>query len=299
MSMEMTLQARGLCKSYTEKQVLKDLDITIQPGHIYGLLGRNGAGKTTLLGILTGQNTHDSGTVTLGGEPVWENRKTRRYICFSREQSSMTVVGPNPFKVRNYLRAASLLYPNWDGKTAEAILSRMGIQPKQAVNKLSKGQQSMVTVAIAMASGAPITILDEPVAGLDVMARREFYRMVLEEFGKGERTFVISTHIIEEAAGVFDRVILLDEGKVLADEETDVLVNSLRTLSGPAEEVEQTAARLGLAVKQMSALGSHRMAVVQGKPEALEALEEESTLTVGGVSLQDAFVALCGHSGEE
>ena len=69
------LQAKGLCKSYKDKQVLKNLDITIEPGKIYGLIGRNGAGKTTLLGILTAQNTHDSGEVTYGGEPVWENPK--------------------------------------------------------------------------------------------------------------------------------------------------------------------------------------------------------------------------------
>ena len=79
------LKAEGLCKSYGSKRVLEGLDLTIQPGRIYGLIGRNGAGKTTLLGILTGQNTKDSGQVTCDGEPVWENCRALEQICFSRE----------------------------------------------------------------------------------------------------------------------------------------------------------------------------------------------------------------------
>ena len=79
------LKAEGLCKSYGTKEVLRDLDLNIEPGKIYGLIGRNGAGKTTLLGILTAQNTHDKGSVTYDGQKVWENQTVLDQICFSRE----------------------------------------------------------------------------------------------------------------------------------------------------------------------------------------------------------------------
>ena len=108
------LQAKGLCKSYKDKQVLKNLDITIEPGKIYGLIGRNGAGKTTLLGILTAQNTHNAGEVTYGGEPVWENPKALADLCFSRELQPTLFYGQNNLKVRHYLQAGATFYPRWD-----------------------------------------------------------------------------------------------------------------------------------------------------------------------------------------
>ena len=96
------LKAEGLCKSYGSKQVLQNLDLTIQPGKIYGLIGRNGAGKTTLLGILTAQNTKDGGEVTYGGQPVWENQEVLDHICFSRELQPVQFGGQNNLKVRQF-----------------------------------------------------------------------------------------------------------------------------------------------------------------------------------------------------
>ena len=89
--------------------MLQNLDLTIQPGKIYGLIGRNGAGKTTLLGILTAQNTKDAGEVTYGGQPVWENQAVLSQICFSRELQATQFGGQNNLKVRDYLRGGHLL----------------------------------------------------------------------------------------------------------------------------------------------------------------------------------------------
>lgn len=168
------LKAEGLCKSYGSKRVLEGLDLTIQPGRIYGLIGRNGAGKTTLLGILTGQNTKDSGQVTCDGEPVWENCRALEQICFSRELQPTLFSGPNNQKVRYYLKSAAIFYPNWDQEYADRLLNEFQLEPKKKISQLSKGQMSMVTILIALASRAPITILDEPAAGLDVVMRERF-----------------------------------------------------------------------------------------------------------------------------
>ena len=218
------LQARGLCKAYKQNQVLKNLDITIEPGKIYGLIGRNGAGKTTLLGILTAQNTHDSGEVTYNGEPVWENPRALEDLCFSRELQTTLFYGQNSLKVRHYLQAGATFYSRWDEEYARRLLKEFGVEEKKRVSQLSKGQLSMVTILIALASNAPITILDEPVAGLDVVARERFYQLLLEDYARTGRTFIISTHIIEEAASVFERVLILDGGRIIEDEETEELV---------------------------------------------------------------------------
>ena len=286
------LKAQGLCKSYGVNQVLFNLDLDIEPGKIYGLIGRNGAGKTTLLGILTGQNTRDSGTVTYGEEPVWENQEVLNQICFSRELQPTLFSGPNNLKVRHYLRSAAIFYPGWDEEYAQKLLEEFGLDPKKKISQLSKGQMSMVTILIALASRAPLTILDEPAAGLDVVMRERFYQLLLEDFARTERTFIVSTHIIEEAASVFENVIILDRGRILENCPTEELIDQFRYISGREDEVDRVCA--GLEVLSVHQMGRHKTAAVRGGGVKLQnALQAD--VDVSPMNLQNVFVALCGH----
>ena len=292
------LQARGLCKAYKKNQVLNGLDITIQPGKIYGLIGRNGAGKTTLLGILTAQNTHDAGEVSYNGEPVWENPKALADLCFSRELQTTLFYGQNTLKVRNYLQAGATFYPRWDEAYARRLMKEFGLEEKKRVSQLSKGQLSMVTILIALASGAPVTILDEPVAGLDVVARERFYQLLLEDYERTNRTFILSTHIIEEAAAVFERVLILDDGRIIEDAETEELVDQFRYVSGAAEEVDRVCQ--GMTVVRERRMGRRKTAAVRDTDGRRAAdLEGAGEVDVVHMSLQNVFVALCGHEAAE
>ncbi len=292
------LCAAGVSKSYGKQEVLKKLDLNIQPGCIYGLIGRNGAGKTTLLGILTGQNTKDSGEVRYGGETVWENRNALQHICFSRELTPNTASGQNALRVKDYLRAAEIFYPKWDKAYAEQLLEKFGLPKadrKKAIAKLSKGQMSMVTITIALASGAPVTILDEPVAGLDVVARELFYRLLLDDYTKTNRTFIISTHIIEEAAKVFERVVILDEGRIVKDEPTEELVGRFAYLSGADEALDAAMAAAGVTALETQLLGRHKMVAVELSGAQRAQLAAADGISVEPMNLQNVFVALCGH----
>ncbi|MCF2661407.1 ABC transporter ATP-binding protein [Pseudoflavonifractor phocaeensis] len=286
------LKAEGVCKSYGKKEVLHDLDLTIQPGKIYGLIGRNGAGKTTLLGILTAQNTLDSGTVTYGGQPVWENQAALDHICFSRELQPTLFTGPNNLKVKHYLKSAAIYYPNWDQEYADQLLAGFKLEPKKKICQLSKGQMSMVTILIALASRAPITILDEPAAGLDVVMRERFYQLLLEDYAQTNRTFIVSTHIIEEAASVFEQVIILDEGRILENSPTEDLIGQFHYISGREDIVDQVCR--GLEVLSVQQMGRHKTAAVRGGGVKLEAALS-ADVDVSPMNLQNVFVALCGH----
>ena len=288
------LKAEGLCKSYGSKQVLQNLDLTIQPGKIYGLIGRNGAGKTTLLGILTAQNTKDGGEVTYGGQPVWENQEALDHICFSRELQPVQFGGQNNLKVRDYLRAAAIFYPNWDREYAGRLMAEFQLEPKKKICQLSKGQMSMVTILVALASRAPLTILDEPAAGLDVVMRERFYQLLLDDFAETGRTFLVSTHIIEEAASVFEQVIILDQGRILENSPTDELIDQFRYVSGREDEVDRVCA--GVEVLSRRTVGRHTTAAVRGNPEKLAALSGD--VDIAPMNLQNVFVALCGHGDE-
>ena len=289
------LSAKGVCKSYGDNQVLQDLDLDIQPGKIYGLIGRNGAGKTTLLSILTAQNTMDSGEVTYNGKSVWENQDALNHICFSRELQPTLFTGPNNLKIKYYLNTASIFYPNWDQEYAQRLLQEFKLNPKKKISQLSKGQMSMVTILLALASGADITILDEPVTGLDVVMRERFYQLLLEDYAKTNRTFIVSTHIIEEAASVFERVIILDEGKIIENAETDELVNEFRYISGHQEKVDR--ACQGLEVLTTRETGRHKSCGVRGGAAQL-AQAEQFDVDIAPMNLQNVFVALCGHGDE-
>jgi len=284
------LKAQGLCKSYKDKEVLHNLDLTIEPGKIYGLIGRNGAGKTTLLGILTAQNTKDSGEVTYNGQPVWENQRALDDICFSRELQATLFSGPNNLKVKHYLRSAAIFYGNWDQEYADRLLEEFKLEKKKKISQLSKGQMSMVTILIALASKAPITILDEPAAGLDVVMRERFYQLLLEDFSQTGRTFIVSTHIIEEAASVFERVIILDEGRIIENAPTEELIDQFRYVSGREDVVDEVCR--GLTVLSTHQMGRHKTAAVRGNVEKLEAAAD---VDIAPMNLQNVFVALCGH----
>ena len=290
------LQAKGLCKSYKDKQVLKNLDITIEPGKIYGLIGRNGAGKTTLLGILTAQNTHDSGEVTYGGEPVWENPKALADLCFSRELQTTLFYGQNNLKVRHYLQAGATFYPRWDEEYARRLMKEFGLEEKKRICRLSKGMLSMVTIVLALASRAPVTILDEPVAGLDIVARERFYQLLLEDYAETGRTFIVSTHILDEASNVFEQVLVMDDGRIIENAPTDELVSQFHHISGRADEVD--AATAGCKILFTEQLGRSKAVCVRCDDEALARISAHD-VDVAPMNLQKVFVALTGHKEED
>ena len=289
------LMARGVCKAYGQLKVLDGLDLTVEPGKIYGLIGRNGAGKTTLLSILTAQNTLDAGEVTYGGQPVWENQWALDHLCFSRELQPARNGAQNPQKVRDYLRAAAAFLPRWDREYAARLLEEFRLEPRKKIGQLSKGQMSMVTILVALASRAPVTILDEPVAGLDVVMRERFYRLLLDDYAETGRTFILSTHIIEEAASVFEEVLILDRGKIVEHAPTEELVGQFAYLSGAEEELDRACA--GLRVLSEERVGRRTTRAVRGTPEALEAAGAFD-VDLAPMNLQNVFVALCGHGDE-
>lgn len=283
-----TLVGKNIVKKYGKDTVLKNVNVKIETGKIYGLIGRNGAGKTTLLSILTAQNPATEGTVTLDGKPVWENEEALSHICYSREISQVTMFGPNTLKVKDYLGTAKTFYKYWDEEYAQELIKLFNLNPKKRVNKLSKGMLSAVTIIIALASKADITILDEPVAGLDVVAREQFYKLVIDEYASSGRTFIISTHIIEEAASLFEKVIIIDDGQIKFEENTEELLARAYRVSGEVEEVEKAVE--GFKVYHPESIGRNKVvtvladAPVDGFPGDVQ---------VEPVPLQTLFYAMC------
>lgn len=293
----MSIKCNKIIKTYKEKEVLHEINLTIEPGKIYGLIGRNGVGKTTLLSILSAQCPATSGNVTVGGEPVWENQKVLSHICFSRELNPVTESAISSMKVRDYLKAASIYYPDWDNEMAKHLLKEFQLDEKAYIRKLSKGMLSMITIILALASKAEYTFLDEPVAGLDVFMRDKFYKLLLEEYSETGRTFLISTHIIDEASPIFEEVIILKDGDILFKENTEELLSKSFHISGKSEDVDQAVSGLKTYHPEQAGRSKGITVILPDDGNDHKKILQNGNLSVQPVSLQNLFIAICGDEG--
>lgn len=287
------MECINISKEYKKKKVLSDISFSLERGKIYGLIGRNGAGKTTLLSIMSAQNPATSGRVLIDGEEVWENPHALSKICFSRELQTNEA-----YKVKEYLDTAAIFYPHWDKEYAERLVNIFNLDKKQRMNKLSKGMLSMITIIVALASKAEYTFLDEPVAGLDVVARDEFYKILLEEYTQTGRTFVISTHIIDEASDIFEEVIMIKDNRIAIKENTQELLDRAVHISGPANEVDSEIEKhTDAQILEIQTLGrSKGVSLLLNLGDRINTNEQ---LMVQKLTLQKLFVAMCEERGGE
>ncbi len=278
------ISVTGLTRRYWQQVVLDDVSFTVSSGTITGLLGRNGAGKTTLLRILAGQEFPSYGAVrVLGSRPV-ENKDVLRRMVFVREDQAYPDI-----KVGQALHAASWFYPNWDSGLASSLLDDLGVQASKAVRKLSRGQRSALGITIGLAARAEVTLFDEPYAGLDAVARQIFYDRLLADFAEFPRTVLLSTHLIDEAAALFEGVIVIDRGRVVLDAAADLLRGVATRVSGPCLAVDALAK--GRPVWERRRLGSQASVVMVGPLSADDRQQARSSgLDLTPLSLQQIVV---------
>lgn len=289
------LVCEGVTKFYSKKKVLDNINLTIEQGKIYGLLGRNGAGKTTLLSVMTAQNICTQGRITYDEQDVWENQNALDNICFSREINISALTGNAQRRIKNYLKMASIYYPNWDKEYSQRLIDKFELDIKKRLGKLSKGMLSMVTIIVALASKSKITILDEPTTGLDVVMREKFYNLLLEDYMQTKRTFIISTHIIEEISSIFEEVILIDRGKLILKQNTDELLESYYNITAHENIIESISNKFEVIHKE--SLGKKESICIKiEKNQNIDELINDSNIEVSPISLQKLFVYLTNHN---
>jgi len=207
-----------------------------------------------------------------------------RRLVFVREDQAYPDI-----KVGQALRAASWFYPNWDSGLASSLLDDFGLRTDRAVKKLSRGQRSALGITIGLAARAEVTLFDEPYAGLDAVARQVFYDRLLADFAAFPRTVLLSTHLIDEAAALFEGVIVIDRGRVVLDAAADALRGAATRVSGPCLAVDALAG--GRPVWERRRLGSQASVVMVGplSPDDREQARS-SGLDLTPLSLQQIVV---------
>jgi ABC-2 type transport system ATP-binding protein len=284
-----TLQVAAIQTYYGTSHILHGVSLEISDRELYAVLGRNGAGKTTLLRILAGQEFPSSGSVQVLGAPPAENEAVLRRMIFIREDQAY----PDNIKVSQALRAASWCCPNWDTGLASSLLEDFGLRANKSVKQLSRGQRSALGITIGLAARAEVTLFDEPYAGLDAVARQVFYDRLLADFAACPRTVVLSTHLIDEAAAMFENVIVIDRGRVVLDGAADGLRGIATRVSGPCLAVDALTG--GSPVWERRRLGSQSSVVLVGPLSAHDREQARSSgLDLTPLSLQQIVVRAAG-----
>ncbi|WZH36403.1 MAG: ABC transporter ATP-binding protein [Microbacterium enclense] len=290
--MTAVIEASGLTKHYRGGLALDGVSFRIEKDAIYGLLGRNGAGKTTLMSILTAQNLASSGEARVFGEDPYENPRVLSRMCFVRESQKY----PDDAKASHAFRAARLFFPNWDQAFADRLVRDFQLPLTRPIKKLSRGQLSAVGVIIGLASRSEITFFDEPYLGLDAVARQIFYDRLLEDYGDHPRTIILSSHLIDEVSNLLEKVIVLDGGRIVMDDDTDAVRHGAATIIGDATAVDAFCS--GREIIHRESLGGVASVTVIGEltPIDRRALVE-ARLEVAPVSLQQLIVRRAQSAG--
>jgi len=206
------LRVENLVKRYGHLQAVRDVSFAVEEGEVFGLLGPNGAGKTSTIEILEGLRVADGGRVSVCGfDPMKNPTELKHEIGAALQSTSL----PDKLKVTEALRLFSSFYKR--GRKPEELLKRFGLEEKRNAfyHQLSGGQKQRLALAMALVNDPRVLFLDEPTAGLDPQVRREIYN-IIEELKHEKKTIVLTTHYIEEAERLCDRVAIVDHGKVIA-----------------------------------------------------------------------------------
>ena len=217
--MQSLIEAHGLRLRYGSKTVLDGLDFQVPKGRVVGLLGHNGAGKTTLMKALVGLLPAEGQLKVLGLEP----RRQRVQLLESLAYIPDVAVLPRWATPAELITLMSGLQPRFSAERARKLLQRTSVSLGDKVKTLSKGMVAQLHLALVAAIDAKLLVLDEPTLGLDVLSRKAFYEMLIDEWCDGERSVLISTHQVEEVENLLSDVLMLNEGKlVLAIPLTDI-----------------------------------------------------------------------------
>jgi ABC-2 type transport system ATP-binding protein len=294
------LVLKDVSYSYERFEALKSISFDVKENQIIGLIGRNGSGKTTLLKVLANQLLNGKGEIRIDNTTFSESKKLQKQVCLARETLGKTFEQSEIMKIKDIFTFAELLFENWDTEFANRLIKRFKLDTKKKYNKTSKGMKTTVGIIIGLASRAEITLFDEPYVGLDPVAREIFYAELQKDYNTNPRTIIISSHLINELEGIFEKVIIIDEGKIIINEETEKLQERYYLLQGRKNDIEKFLHEFK--VMNIESIGSLASYSVEGYiNDDKERLLKAENIEVSKISLQKLLYHLTngGETHEE
>jgi len=279
------IDAQGLGKRYGRRWALNDCDLQIPSGHVVGLVGPNGAGKTTLLHLAVGLLAPSSGTIAVLGRPPAADPDQLARVGFVAQDTPTYA----RLTVADHLRFGAQMNSGWDDELATHRITELELGLDQSAGSLSGGQRAQLALTLAVAKRPQLLILDEPVASLDPLARREFLQSLMEFVAEGEVSVVLSSHLVADLERVCDYLIVLVDSRLQLAGEVDDLLASHRRLVGPRRDPASLPS--GQAIIDESRTDRQSTLLVRCDGPVLDpawAVEE--------LSLEDIVLAYMGHA---
>jgi ABC-2 type transport system ATP-binding protein len=283
--MTAAIEARGLGKQYGRRWALTDCTLSIPAGHVVGLVGPNGAGKTTLINLATGMLTPTTGSIAvLGKQPASDPAQLASvgYVA----QDTPTYSG---LSVEDHLRFGAHMNPAWDNALAQKRIDQLGLDPKHKAGKLSGGQRAQLALTLAIAKRPQLLMLDEPIASLDPLARREFLQILMEATADQELSVVMSSHLVTDLERVADYLIVLIASRVQIAGEVSSLLATHHLLTGPRRDTASLPA--GQQVITESHTDRQSTFVVRSEEPI-----RDPALSVASLNLEDLVLAYMGSA---
>jgi ABC-2 type transport system ATP-binding protein len=295
------IQTENLTKRFGARTAVDALSLSVSRGGVCGFLGVNGAGKTTVIRMLMGHLHPTAGVVrTLGADPWRHDPETRARIAYVSEEMRLPA-WMSPVKAAAF---NADLYPRWDAGLARALLDEFKLRDAGPFARLSKGQQRKTCILLALCQGAELVIMDEPAAGLDVVARHDFLNRVLDIACDGHRTVFISSHLLSDLERIVDSLAILDQGRAMLTGRLEDLKSGVRKLHLPVALTRQDLAACFDVVKHERPGPDETVATVADfSDEKLERLIATHpgirTTRTFALNLEDIFVELVGADVED
>lgn len=294
------LELQAISKKYGSVNVLDGLSLSVRRGEIFGFLGRNGAGKSTAIRMIMGIISADAGEIKVFGQPLHTRLiETRQRIGYVAQDQNM-YPWMSPKVISRFVRG---FYPKWDETRYRQLLDDFSLPPKRRLGTFSGGMKAKLALTLALSTRPDLLILDEPTAGMDPVARREFLDLVRELSAKDGSTTFFSTHLIDEIEAIADRIGIVEAGVTRYEGELDPLRNSIGTWSINASdymegELPGEFARQSLRVLSNVERRGKRHITLQFEQEALS--NRPILLNPGWshdpMSLEDVFIAIVAQN---
>jgi len=283
------IEARGLRKAFGTTIALDDVNLRVEEGRILGIIGPNGAGKTTALNAILGLTPYQGELRVLGRDPWAERDQLMRDVCFIAD----VAVLPRWMRVSQAFEYVAGVHPRFDRAKAEGFLAKTTIKHTSKVRQLSKGMVAQLHLAVVMAIDARLLVLDEPTLGLDILFRKQFYDVLLNDYFDRSRTIVVTTHQVEELQHILTDLMFIDRGRI-------VLSCSMEELESRYVEVtvnpDQVAA--ARALKPMYERQLFGRSILMFDRGITQNIDRKQLAAIGEVrtpSIADLFVAVVGN----
>ncbi len=260
------IQIENLTKTFDGFTALNNLNLNIQQGSIYGLVGVNGSGKTTIIKHLAGIYRQDSGTVLMEGKPVYDNISIKERVGYISDDLFFFTYSLKTMRVfyKN-------LYKNWNDQRYETLVNLFKLDQIRKLNKFSKGMQKQAAFILAMSTMPDFLLLDEPIDGLDPFVRKLVMQQIVEDVASRNLTVLVSSHNLKEMEGICDSIGIVKQGKMIIERNLDDLKSDVHKVQvAYSQETPQGREKYGdLNILHFESRGSIELLVVRGTEDEI------------------------------